>query len=307
MEDTLSQQTAVVGSAMRFYEHMQAARHGPAHRALAGVHHGQAGLVRGAASSAGASRLTETYGCTGWDFPFAGHKALGDWQAALGINLRCQHLAWYTMEAEAKRDYPAAISWQSPWWQAYPKVEDYFARINAVTSRGAEVRDLLVVHPVESTWLMVRPGWLDDPAVKRFDLQLVALEDALLAAARGLRLRRRGDPLAQGRRGEGEERAGPQGRQGRLHRGARAADDHAALHHPRAARALRRRGRTRGVRGRSRGPRGRRAVRPAPRRSPPARCALPPRARSWSRRSSPPGGSPSPIPRATRSPRRCTC
>jgi len=72
----------------------------------------------------------------GLGLPFAGHKALGDWQAALGINLRCPHLAWYTMEAEAKRDYPAAISWQSPWWQAYPKVEDYFARINAATSRA---------------------------------------------------------------------------------------------------------------------------------------------------------------------------
>ena len=180
MEDTLSQQTAVVGSAMRFYEHMQL----PGMDLL--TEHWRAYTTAKQVSSAGRqfglrTRLTETYGCTGWDFPFAGHKALGDWQAALGINLRCQHLAWYTMEAEAKRDYPAAISWQSPWWQAYPKVEDYFARVNAVTSRGAEVRDLLVVHPVESTWLMVRPGWLDDPAVKRFDLQLVALEDALLA------------------------------------------------------------------------------------------------------------------------------
>lgn len=181
MEDTLSQQTAVVGSAMRFYEHLQ----------LPGMDllterwraYTTAKQVSSAARQFGQRfRLTETYGCTGWDFPFAGHKALGDWQAALGINLRCQHLAWYTMEAEAKRDYPAAISWQSPWWQAYPKVEDYFARINAVTSRGAEVRDLLVIHPVESTWLMVRTGWLDDPAVKRFDLQLVALEDALLGA-----------------------------------------------------------------------------------------------------------------------------
>jgi hypothetical protein len=180
-EDTLSLQTAVVGSAMRFYEHMQ----------LPGMDllterwraYTTAKQVASAARQFGRRlRLSETYGCTGWDFPFAGHKALGDWQAALGINLRCQHLAWYTMEAEGKRDYPAAVSWQSPWWQAYPKVEDYFARINAVISRGAEVRDLLVVHPVESTWLMVRLGWLDEPAVKRFDLQLVALEDALLGA-----------------------------------------------------------------------------------------------------------------------------
>ena len=181
MEDTLSDQTSVAGSCMRFYEHMQL----PGMDLL--TEHWRAYTTAKQVASAARQfgrrlRLSETYGCTGWDFPFLGHKALGDWQAALGINLRCQHLVWYTMEAEAKRDYPAAISWQSPWWQLYPKVEDYFARINAVTSRGAEVRDLLVIHPVESTWLMVRQGWQDEPAVKRFDRQLVALEDALLGA-----------------------------------------------------------------------------------------------------------------------------
>jgi len=112
-EDTLSQQAAVVGSAMRFYEHMQL----PGMDLL--TEHSRAYTTAKQVSSAARQsgrrfRLSETYGCTGWDFPFAGHKALGDWQAALGINLRCQHLAWYTMEAEAKRDYPAAVSWQSP-------------------------------------------------------------------------------------------------------------------------------------------------------------------------------------------------
>ena len=50
---------------------------------------------------------------------------------------------------------------------AYPKVEDYFARVHAVMTRGAEVRDLLVIHPVESMWLMC--GWAGrhEPAVKR--------------------------------------------------------------------------------------------------------------------------------------------
>ena len=99
-------------------------------------------------------RLTETYGCTGWDFSWAGHKALSDWQAALGINLRCQHLAWYTMQGEAKRDYPAGIFYQSPWWAHYKKVEDYFARVHVAMTRGQEVRDVLVVHPVESMWLL---------------------------------------------------------------------------------------------------------------------------------------------------------
>ena len=181
MEDRPSEQANVVGSAMRFYEHMQAPGMDlltERQRAFA-----TARQVSSVARQFGRKwRLTETYGCTGWDFPFAGHKALGDWQVALGITLRCPHLAWYTMEGEAKRDYPAAISPQSPWWELYPAVEDYFARVLSVMTRGEEVRDLLVIHPVESTWTMIRRGWLQDERVRESDRQLVDLEDSLLCA-----------------------------------------------------------------------------------------------------------------------------
>jgi len=150
-EDDVIGQTQVVGAAMRFYEYMQA----PGIDLL--TEHWNIFLtakqcVSMAHQFGRKTRLSETYGCTGWDFPFAGHKALGDWQLALGINLRCQHLAWYSMEAEAKRDYPASISYQSPWFRHYSKVEDYFARLNAALSEGEEVRNLLVIHPIESTW-----------------------------------------------------------------------------------------------------------------------------------------------------------
>jgi hypothetical protein len=179
-EDTLSHQTNVVGSPMRFYEYMQA----PGMDLL--TEHWRvfdtAKQVTSAARQFGRTwRLTETYGCTGWDFSFAGHKALGDWQAALGINLRCQHLSWYTMRGEAKRDYPAAIFYQSPWWELYPKVEDYFARIHAVMTHGTEVRDLLVIHPVESMWLRVKSGWLQHPDTHAYDRMLSDLSDTLLA------------------------------------------------------------------------------------------------------------------------------
>jgi ribonuclease R len=56
------------------------------------------------------------------------------------------------MEAEANRDYPASISKHSPWYEKYPVVEDYFARLAAVTIPGDEIRDLLVIHPIESVW-----------------------------------------------------------------------------------------------------------------------------------------------------------
>jgi len=179
-EDSLSAQTNMVGSCMRTYEYMQA----PGMDLL--TEHWRvfntAKQVTSAAHQFGAMwRLTETYGCTGWDFPFLGHKALGDWQAAMGINLRCPHLAWYTMEGEAKRDYPASIFYQSPWWELYPKVEDYFARINSLMTRGEEQRDLLVIHPVESMWMLVKSGWRGNPETHALDALCVRLTNLLLA------------------------------------------------------------------------------------------------------------------------------
>ncbi|OGV38400.1 MAG: hypothetical protein A2020_15190 [Lentisphaerae bacterium GWF2_45_14] len=180
-EDTLSAQTCMAGSAMRSYEYMQA----PGMDLLT-EHwrvYNTAKQVSSAANQFGAKwRLTETYGCTGWDFPFAGHKALGDWQAALGINLRCQHLAWYTMQGEAKRDYPASIFYQSPWWESYSKVENYFARINYVMTKGSEVRNLLVIHPIESMWGTISKGWREDKEVAEMDTNFFRTSDFLLGA-----------------------------------------------------------------------------------------------------------------------------
>ena len=180
-EDTLSSQIMAVGSAMRFYEHMQE----PGMDLLTEHWHSYdaAKQVASAARQFGRKwRLTETYGCTGWDFPFAGHKALGDWQVALGINRRSHHLSWYTMEGEAKRDFPAGIFYQSPWWQIYPKVEDYYARIHAVMTRGEEVRDLLVIHPVESMWAVYRRNPAGNKAQGECEAAIAGPRDTLLGA-----------------------------------------------------------------------------------------------------------------------------
>jgi len=177
VEDTLSAQVMATGSCMRFYEHQQT----PAMDELTERWriYDTAKQVASVANQFGRRwRLTETYGCTGWDFALEGHKALGDWQAALGINVRCQHLWWYTMQGQTKRDYPAAISPQSPWWSVYPKVEDYFARIHAVMTRGCDVRDLLVLHPVESAWMIYGTDQAAD-----YDAMFIRLRDTLLTAA----------------------------------------------------------------------------------------------------------------------------
>ncbi len=80
--------------------------------------------------------LSELYGVTGWDYDFKGHKSQGDWQAALGVTVRVHHLTWVSMNGEAKRDYPASIRYQSPWYKEYNKIEDHFARLNTALTRG---------------------------------------------------------------------------------------------------------------------------------------------------------------------------
>ncbi len=97
--------------------------------------------------------LSELYGVTNWDFDFRGHKLQGDWQAALGVTVRVPHLAWLTMRGEAKRDYPASIHYQSPWYTKYALVEDHFARLNTALTRGKPEVRIAVIHPVESYWL----------------------------------------------------------------------------------------------------------------------------------------------------------
>ncbi len=96
--------------------------------------------------------LTELYGCTGWDWPLSGHKFIGDWQYACGVNFRCPHLTHYSLAGGAKRDYPASIRDHSPWWAHYGAVEDYFARLGVMLTQGTPVRDVLVIHPIESAW-----------------------------------------------------------------------------------------------------------------------------------------------------------
>lgn len=133
-ERTLFSQTLALGEAMRVYRGFQL----PGIDILADQKEfstaKQATSVARQYGREGVS--SELYGVTHWDFDFKGHKLQGDWQAALGVTVRVPHLAFMSMEGEAKRDWPASIFYQSPWYQKYTMVEDHFARLTPF-SRGA--------------------------------------------------------------------------------------------------------------------------------------------------------------------------
>ncbi|UCC68479.1 MAG: hypothetical protein JSV79_00650, partial [Armatimonadota bacterium] len=96
--------------------------------------------------------LSETYGTSGWQMTFEAQKWSGDWQAALGINTRCQHLTPYSIRGMRKRDYPPTFFRHQPWWKYFPVVEDYFARVCFFTSLGQPVREVLVLHNISTAW-----------------------------------------------------------------------------------------------------------------------------------------------------------
>lgn len=154
-EEDLQVQTNALGDAMRSYRAMQI----PGIDMLCDLlETSTAKQAQSAARQYGRPGLmSELYGVTGWHFDFAGHKRQGDWQAALGVLFRVHHLSWYTMRGEAKRDYPASISYQSPWYKHYAVIEDHFARVAAVLSRGKPVCRVGVIHPIESFWLCSGP------------------------------------------------------------------------------------------------------------------------------------------------------
>ena len=155
-EPTLHSQTAALGEAMRAYRGFDL----PGIDMLcAGFEFTTAKQTQSAVHQFGREgMLSEIYGVTNWDFDFRGHKLHGDWQAALGGTVRVPHLSWVSMAGEAKRDYPASINYQSPWWEKYSLVEDHFARLNTALTRGKPIVKVGVIHPVESYWLHWGPA-----------------------------------------------------------------------------------------------------------------------------------------------------
>ena len=155
-EPTLHSQTAAIGDCMRSYRAFgipgidmlcASFEFTTAKQCQSAVHqYGRPGM------------MSELYGVTGWDFDFRGHKLHGDWQAALGVTVRVHHLSWVSMKGTAKRDYPASMSYQSPWYTQYAYVEDHFGRVNTALTRGTPMVKVGVVHPVESYWLHWGPN-----------------------------------------------------------------------------------------------------------------------------------------------------
>ena len=96
-------------------------------------------------------KLSEVFGCAGWDVRFNDLAWIWGWHAAFGINLPCLHLSAFSIKGRRKRDYPAFYSYQEPWWEDFHHFAGWMSRVNAFISRGKRRPQVLVLSDVDGS------------------------------------------------------------------------------------------------------------------------------------------------------------
>ena len=96
--------------------------------------------------------LSETYAACGWNVNFEELLLIYEHQMVHGINYLCQHLEGYTLRGIRKRDYPATLFKQQPWWNDYRAFNDKVSRIGMLIAEGEINHEILVLHSADSAW-----------------------------------------------------------------------------------------------------------------------------------------------------------
>ena len=97
--------------------------------------------------------LTESFAMTGWDVTFEEQKWILEWQFVKGVNLLCQHLEGYSLEGLRKRDHPAGLFFQNPWWKDYKTFMDFASRVGMLLAEGEVACDVLILNTISSAWI----------------------------------------------------------------------------------------------------------------------------------------------------------
>jgi len=106
------------------------------------------------------------------------------------------------MKGDGKRDYPPTFSYHQPYWEYLKLINDYFARASYLCSQGRFCADILVLHPIGSTWATFTPVTVDRETLPwRYNNSLVKILEDLLALHRGFDF---GDEIILSRHGRAE-------------------------------------------------------------------------------------------------------
>lgn len=129
-----------------------------------------------------ADRLAEIHGCTGWEFSLYDQRRSGDMLFALGVNRQCLHLGWYSAGGECKRDFPGSLAWHASHHAEFSRLADRSGRLHAIFEKCREVRDILVLNPVESAYALLQPDYESNFQLESLENSRNAVSDILLNA-----------------------------------------------------------------------------------------------------------------------------
>ena len=124
--------------------------------------------------------LSETFAACGWNVSFEDLRRLYEHQMVHGVNLLCQHLEGYSLRGIRKRDYPASLFRHQPWWKDYKLLNDMVSRIGMLIAEGEVRFSILVLHTIESGWLVTDNRAETDEYARKLLSVMNALENSQL-------------------------------------------------------------------------------------------------------------------------------
>ncbi len=177
IEEGFYDQILANGSCMTQYPHMDIPGMDHLGRSLAWIQTDM--QLASAANQMGQKQLlSETFALSGWNVSFEDLRNIYENQMVHGINYLCQHLEGYSLRGIRKRDYPASLFKQQPWWGHYRLFNDMVSRIGMLLAEGEVQTDVLVLHTIESGWVKMGER-STDAAVNDFCWKMLDTMEAL--------------------------------------------------------------------------------------------------------------------------------
>ncbi len=106
----------------------------------------------------GRKTLTESFALCGWDVSLNELKWIMQWQMVNGVTSLCPHLEGYSLKGERKRDYPASVFYQLPWFKdAYKPFAEFICKTGAVLDEGREEAPILLIEPMQTAYIKHNP------------------------------------------------------------------------------------------------------------------------------------------------------